>query len=97
MRGLFASARVGRQVLTTELIRERIRALCGEDVEPDIQLYIRRGDTLVFKGDELGPCFELEHITAGTDEESGGEVRVPQYGLRPGVSYSQPDCLGWFR
>ncbi|MFC2141727.1 hypothetical protein ACFLR7_02195 [Acidobacteriota bacterium] len=97
MRGLFASAREGRQVITAGFICERIRELCGEDVEPDIRKYIREGGTLAFDGGELGPCFELGYITKEPDSKGGAPLRIPQFRLKKGSAFTQPDCLDWFR
>ena len=94
MRGLFVSAREGKQVITAGLIRDRIRALCGEDVSEDIKSFIERGDTLTFTGDELGPCFELDSAT-----EEAGPARLegtsaPQFRRRQDRGFDQPECLG---
>jgi predicted metalloprotease with PDZ domain len=89
------------EALATELFRKTLREETGIDIEPDLELYARRGEPLLLPADLLGDCARLvterrKAFTRGYDADStrrGGGVFAgvdpegPAYaaGLRDGM------------
>ena len=73
-----------------------IQGLCAVDVGADIRRFIERGETFVFSGDELGPCFEVFTVLPDPETPGTDRIPVPQFRLRAGRTFALDECLDWF-
>ncbi len=86
MRSLFRSAQHSSQVISNELLFERVKQMTGLDIREDLETFIQEGHLIKISGDELGSCFNLR------------KTDYPQYQTS---TRSSPEkeylCRKWFK
>jgi predicted metalloprotease with PDZ domain len=88
---LFRSARDKKQIITMELLAEKLTMVTDFNVSSEIQRYITEGKQIDLNGNELGPCFEIYFV-------KDGKQRIPQYKLKSEYSTKPEKAKSkWFK
>ena len=98
MHALFKGAQQTRQVLSHDLLIEKVKELTGLDIGKDIDEHIHLGKPFEMSGEELGPCFTLTSPHSAETLRGGRGEIIPQYIYNPKRT-AEPafECKEWFK